>query len=341
MAITRSFSNAFEVVDYTQELQVIPNSWTLLNDVGLFTDESLSTHTATFEEQNFSLGLIGDAIRGSKPMASQDATRKVRSFVIPHFPQMDAILPQDIQGKRAYGSVDMAETEGAVMLRKMERIAKAHDVTLEVARFKTLTTGDLYAPNGTIAGNIFTEFGVTQKSVAFALGTTTTDVISKVEEVIAHMQDNANNGDVISSIVAYASPEFFAALISHAKVQAAYQYFTATEGQLIQRNRAGGGNGLYREFQYGGIRFIEVRTVLAGQRLVPANECVFVPLGTSDTFVTYYGPANRFEYVNTLAERRYMWSTRDAKGERIDIDSESNFLNMVKRPKLVVKGTVA
>lgn len=340
MAITRSFSNAFEVVDYTQELQVIPNSWTLLNDTGLFTDEPLSTHTVTFEEQNFSLGLIGDTIRGSKPMASQDASRKVRSFPIPQFAVMDAVLPQDVQGKRAYGSADMAETEGAVMLRKMERIAKAHDITMEVARFKTLSTGDLYAPNGTIAGNLFTEFDITQKSVAFALGTAGTDVIGKVEEVIAHMQDNANNGDVISSVVAYASPEFFAALISHAKVQAAYQYFTATEGQLIQRNRAGG-NGLYREFQYGGIRFIEVRTVLAGTRLVPANECIFVPLGTSDTFVTYYGPANRFEYVNTLAERRYMWSTRDAKGERIDIDSESNFLNMVKRPKLLVKGTVA
>jgi len=106
--------------------------------------------------------------------------------------------------------------------------------------------------------------------------------------------------------VAYCSPEWFAKFISHAKIQTAYQYYSATEGQQIQRNRAGGNNGLYREFTYGGIRFVEVRTILAGQRLIPAGEVVFVPVGTTDTFVSYFGPANRLDFVNTVAERAYL-----------------------------------
>ena len=58
----------------------------------------------------------------------------------------------------------------------------------------------------------------------------------------------------------------FAALIAHANVKDAYRYYSATEGQQILRNRAGQGSagqtgGLYREFMYAGIRFIEVRTV--------------------------------------------------------------------------------
>lgn len=338
MAITRSYTNAFEVVDYTQELQVVPNSWTLLNDVGLFSEEMLATHTVTFEEQNQTLGLIGDAIRGAKPQANQDDTRKVRSYPLAHFPLADAVLPQDVQGKKAFGMADVAETEAAVIARKMARIAKAHDVTLEVARFKTLTTGNLYAPNGSISGNLFTDFGVTQTSVDYVLGTATTDILAKTEEVIATMQDNAFTGDVITGVVAYCSPEWFAKFISHAKIAAAYQYYSSTQEPL--RNRAGG-SGLYREFIYMGVRFIEVRTILAGQRLVPAGEVCFVPTGTNDTFVTYFGPANRFEYTNTTAERRYLWSTRDAKGERIDIDSEANFVNIVRRPKLIVKGTTS
>lgn len=341
MPITRSYVSNFEVVDYTQELQIIPNSWTLLNDVGLFSEEFLSGHTVTFEEQNKTLALIGDQMRGAKPQANQDDVRKIRSYPIAHFPIVDAVVPADIQGKRAYGTQDQAETEAAVIARKMERIRRNIDITMEVGRFSTLTTGNLYAPNGTISGNLFTDFGITQTSVDFVLGTATTDIMAKVESVIAAMQDNANTGDVISGVVAYCSPEWFAKFISHAKIQTAYQYYTATEGQQIQRNRAGANMGLYREFSYGGIRFIEVRTVLAGQRLIPAGEVVFLPVGTSDTFVSYFGPANRMDFTNTVAERAYMWTFRDPKGTGIDIEGEFNVTHMVRRPQLVVKGTTS
>ena len=181
-------------------------------------------------------------------------------------------------------------------------------------------------------------------SIDFALNNSGTDVVAKVEAVIADMQDKATSGDIITGIIGYASPEFFAALIAHANVKDAYRYYSATEGQQILRNRAGQGSagqagGLYREFMYAGIRFIEVRTVLVGQRLVAVKECLFVPVGTQDVFVTYFGPANKFDFVNTIAEPGYMWTYRDPKGERIDIDAETNFVNVVRRPQLVIKGT--
>ena len=341
MAIIRSYTNAFEVTDYTQELQIVPNSWTLLNDSGLFSEEFLSTNTVTFEEQASTLGLIGDQYRGAKPQANKDDNRKIRSYPIAHFPILDAVKPEDIQGKRAYGSNDMAETEAAVIARKMERIRRNMDITMEVGRFSLLTSLSLYAPNGTISGNLATDFGITQTSVDFVLNTATTDIVAKVETVIASMQDNANSGDVITGIIAYCSPEWFAKLISHAKVVEAYKYFSATEGQMIQRNRAGGNNGLYREFTYAGIRFIEVRTVLAGARLIPAGEVVFVPTGTDNVFVSYFGPANRMDFVNTTAERGYMWTYRDPKGAGIDIDGEFNVTHMCRKPQLIVKGTTS
>lgn len=341
MALTRSYTNAFEVVDYTQELQLIPNSWTLLNDSGLFSEEFVSTNAVTFEEQAMTLGLIGDQYRGAKPQANKDDSRKIRSYPIAHFPIVDAVKPEDVAGKRMYGSNDMAETEAAVLARKMERIRRNMDITMEVGRFSLLSTLNLYAPNGTISGNLATDFGITQTSVDFLLGTSTTDVIAKVESVIAAMQDNANTGDVITGVIAYCSPEFFAKLISQARVLEAYRYFSATEGQMIQRNRAGGTNGLYREFSYGGIRFIEVRTVLAGQRLVPAGEAIFVPTGTTDTFVSYFGPANRLDFVGTVAERSYLWTYRQPKGTGIDIDGEFNVTHICRRPQLIVKGTTS
>ena len=341
MATIRSYTNAFEINDLTQELQLIPNSWTLLNDSGLFSEEFLSTNTVTFEEQAQTLGLIGDQFRGAKPQANRDDNRKIRSYPVAHWPIIDAVKPEDIQGKRAYGSTDMAETEAAVIARKMQRIRRNMDITMEVGRFSTLTSLNLYSPNGTISGNLATDFGITQTSVDFLFGTSTTDIVAKVETIVAAMQDNANTGDVITGIIGYCSPEFFAKLIAHAKIVDAYKYFSATEGQMIQRNRAGGNNGLYREFTYAGIRFVEVRTVLAGQRLIPVGEAVFVPTGTTDTFVSYFGPANRMDFVNTQAERGYIWTYRDPKGLGIDIDGEFNVTHVIRRPALVVKGTTS
>lgn len=340
MPITRSYADAFNVVDYTQELQLIPLFPTLLNDSGLFREEMLSTHTVTFQEISSTLSLVGDTYRSFKPQTNTQDRRKIHSYPLAHFGMVDSILPEDIQGRSAYGDLSTAETEAAVMSRKMEAIIKTFSNTLEVARFATLTTGNLYAPNGTISGNFFTDYGITQTSVNFALGTAGTDVVAKVEEVIATIQDNAMSGDIVTGIIGYVSPEFFAAFISHPKIQAAYQYFSATEGQMIQRNRAGGGTGLYREFTYAGIRLIEVRQSINGQRLIPANEAVFIPVGT-DSFSTYFGPCSKMDFVNTVAQRTYMFTQRDPKGNSVDIEASSDFINVLLRPQVVIKGIKA
>jgi hypothetical protein len=313
-----------------------------LNDVGLFTPERLATSTATFEAMEGTLALIGDRQRGDKPSAMKGDIRKVHSYFVPHFPVLDKLTGDVLYGKRAYGSVSRQETEAEAIAKKDAKIARAYDDTWEIARFKTLTTLQAYAPNGTIAANFATDFGITQKSVTFDLTTATTDVIAKVEEVIAHIQDNAK-GTSVNGVVCYASPEFFASLINHAKVQTAYQYFTATEGQMIQRNRAGGNSmSMYREFSYGGIRFVEVRgSAPDGTRFIPANEAVFIPTGTEGVFVTYFAPSNKLDLVGSIAEDRYLWTYRDPEGDNVKISSESNFLNIIRQPALVVKGVRA
>lgn len=341
MPITRSYGNAFEVIDYSMEIQNIPQVNTLLTDSGLFQEEFLSTHTVSFEEVNGTLGLVGDLPRGAKPQANKDDVRKIRSYPMARFAMTDAILPQDIQGKRAYGSQDAAETEAAVMVRKMERAMRNYSATLERARFSTLTSGNIYAPNGTISGNFFSDFGVTQKSVNFVLGTATTDIVAKVEEVIAYMQDTASAVDTITGVIGYCSPEFFSAFIAHSKIQSAYTYYSATEGQSILRNRAGNNMSLNRTFTYAGVTLIEVRQIYSGERAIPTGEAVFVPVGTQDAFVTAYGPMDRLDFVNTTAERIYALSWRDPKGLSVDLDFESNFINILKKPALVVKGTAS
>ena len=334
MPTVRSFEKPFELVDYTQELNLIPNTWGLINELGIFRSESVAQHSITVESRAGTLGVITDQVRGARALVNKDEVSALRSFAIPHFPLDDYVTPADLQGKRMYGTADQAETEANVIARKMARIRQNHAITMEVARAFALTTGQIYAPNGTVAGNYYTDFGVTRKVVDFVLGTAGTDVIAKGEEVVAHIQDNILSGESVSSVYALCSPEFFAKLIAQAGVKEAYKYYTSTQEPLRQRL----GSGLYRRFNHGGIEYIEYRGSYNGTPLIPAGDAYFMPRGTSDTFISYFSPANKFSHVNTLGEESYMFTYRDSKDEKIEIHSEHNALHLLRRPQVVCRG---
>ena len=333
MAQIRSFDKPFEVVDLTEELNLIPNTWGLINQLGIFTNEAVTTHTVTVESTAGTLSVIGDTVRGARNTVNNSDTRSIYAFPIPHFPLDDQVTPQDLVGKRAYGS-DNGDIEAAVVARKLERIRRNHAVTLEAARAYAITTGAIYAPNGTVAENYYTTFGITRKVVDFVFGTATTDIVAKVEEIISHIQDNQLSGEVITGVTFLCSPVFFGKLISHATVKNAFQYYTSTQEPL--RNRVGG-SGLYRKFNYGGADFIEYRGSYNGSALIPSGDAYAVPMGTMDTFKSHFSPANKLSLVNTLGQEAYVFQYRDPKDEGILLQSEHNHLALVRRPATVVR----
>lgn len=341
MALHPSTTNAFELVDRTNDLILLPQNPNLMNESGMWQHEYLSTSTVTFEEQNGSLFVVKDQVRGAKPQTTSGDVRKLHSYTITHHPFMDALYPQDIVGVTRPGSLGtQLDTKDAALLRKMEKIRKSYDRTINLARFKTLARGDLWSPNGTISGNVYTDMGVARRSVSFALATPGTDVLGKCEEIISGFQTAATAGQEINKVVAYCSPGFFTGLINHVKVQSAYNLHAAVAPQQISRDRAGG-LGLYRRFVFSNIEFIEVSQSVDGAPLVPTNEAIFVAQDGDDSFVTYFGPAQRFGFVNTLASEMYMWTYEDVRATEITIESEMNMLNIIKRPSLVAGGTVA
>lgn len=339
MAITRSFTAPFEMTDLTEELLLIPNTYGLVNQLGIFREESVTQHMISVESSAATLALIPDRVRGERNNVNKDRTREIRAFPIPHYPLDDYIAPEDIQGKRAYGS-DNAETVAAVKMRKLEDIRRKHAITLETSRMVAITQGTIYAPNGSVAGNYYTDFGITRKQVAFDLANAATNVITKITEVTDHIQENLLDGDVATEFVALCSPEFFDDLINQAGVKEAYKFYSSTQEPL----RNGLRDGRYKKFVHGDVtfyRYVGSYKDADGvtQKLVPAGEAYFLPLGTMDTFMTYYSPANKLDYVNTLGEQAYVFEYTDPKGSKIEIESESNVLNLLRRPSAVVRAT--
>jgi len=191
--IVRDFGNGFSVVDWTQEVNTVPNQWGLLGQLGIFQEESVAEHVVVFEEIIKDGQLIVDRVRGDRASVGRDQQRKMHSFTVPHFPYEDAIYPQDIQGKRAYGSASEAETLDLVRARKLARIRQNHAWTLEAARAQAIVSGTVYAPNGTVSQDWYQEMTGTSRPAAvdFLLGTSTTEISTMIETVLAQIQDNS------------------------------------------------------------------------------------------------------------------------------------------------------
>lgn len=337
MPLHQSTQNPFGLVDRTDEILLIPQNPTLMNDSGIWQDEYLSTRTVSFEQRKGSIVLINDQIEGAKPFTTGNDLRKLISYNVAHFPIMDALFPQDIAGLQRPGAPNQLDTKERALLTKMEKIRKSYDRTLNFARFRTLNTGMAYAPNGTISGDFYADAGVTRAVVNFDLATPGTDVMGKCEQIISGFQNAASGGETINRVLAYCSGGFFTALINHPKIQSAYNLYAATAPQQISRDRAGG-MALHRRFTFGNIEFIEVTQSVNGVPMVDADKAIFVADDGDGSFKTYYSPANRFGIVNTVAEQLYMWTFEDPRSTQITIEAEMNALNVLTRPEFVATG---
>jgi len=333
MTTSRSFSNQFEVTDYTQELNLIPNTWGLINELGIFTEEGITQNTVTMESKAGTIAVVNDQKRGTRAQVGKDDVATIRAFATTHHPYDDALFAHELQGRRAYGTADQPDTEARAIADKLARVRLAHAQTLELARASTLVNGTQWSPNGTVSENFYTTFGITRKEIDCVLGTATTEVNEKLQEGVAHIQDNLLSGEVVSGFVVLCGTNFFNKLVRQANIKEAYKFYASTqEGQ-----RNGYRSGRYQIFDHAGIRFIEYRGSIGGNALIPTDEARMIPTGTLDTFKTMFSPAAKFDLVNTVGEQAYVWTYRDAKNTKIEIESESNFINMVRRPQGIVR----
>lgn len=339
MAQSRSLTSAYDIVDYTQELNLIPNTYGLVQELGIFSEQSVAQNVVQLESTSGTIGLVTDQYRGYRNNVNKDDNRKAYAFSLTHHPLDDLLTARELVGKRAYGSLDQAETEGAAIARKLDRIARNHNQTLEVARVHTLVTGTQFAPNGTVSENFFTTFGITQKVINFGLaGTGLTLVRDKSREAVDHIQENILSGEMPTGHIALCSPTFFDALIAQAGVTTAWLSTQA----MAQYNQNGFRTGNYDQITFGGIRYIRYLGFRPdGTAMIPAGEAYIIPVGTQDTFVTMFGPAERFDTVNTLGERQYVWTQRSKDNTAIKIASEQNMLNLIRRPAVIVKATAS
>ena len=141
----------------------------------------------------------------------------------------------------------------------------------------------------------------------------------------------------MSQIHCLVSPGFFDKLVTHANVKDAYRLWN--EGIALRSDMRGG-------FPFAGVTFEEY----AGEASIPDGNGGWItqpfiadgeghafPLGTLDTFATYYAPADFNETVNTLGQPLYAKQEPRKFDRGTDLHTQSNPLPICHRPGLLIK----
>lgn len=335
------FGNAaFSTTSLTEAINIVPNDYGRIRELGLFDSEPIPTTTVAVQYENGTLNLLPTRERGAPSSLGMPEKRGVRQFGCFHIPHDDFVRADDVQNIIARvaddGVIDAVQT---VVNRKQIVMRRKHAITLEHMKMGALR-GEILDNDGTSLLNLFTSFGVTQKSIDFVLGTAGTDVGAKTDELTSYMEDNLM-GEVMDGVHVLASPEWFSKYIGHPKVIDAWRYYDGVYNVIKENVR--------KKFVFRGVTFEEYRGsaqylqedgTYGTRRFIPVGEAIAFPTGTTDTFKTYWAPADFIDTVNTMGEEIYVRQAVDPEFQRwVKLHSQSNPLPMVKRPALLVKLT--
>ncbi len=310
------------------KLAFIPSQ---IGQMNLFTPRPISTTVAAFEENSGVLSLYTQKVRGTPGQATPPSTRKLRDFRVVHLPADDTILADDAQNIRAFGQETELQTAQKLVNERMAIIKQNFEATWEHLRIGAVKGIVLDGDGTTVIHNLFTEFSITQREVDFLLGTSTTNIRTKVYEVLRHIEENLGL-TFIEGVQAFCGKTFFERLADHAVVKTAIE--RQRDGALLRED-------IRRSFVFAGVTFQEYTGQIGTIKFIADSECHFFPVGVPNLFINVWAPAPFAETVNTMGLPLY------AKTERMDFDLgvklhvESNPLLVCTRPAVLVKGTTS
>ena len=330
---------AFGMASLTAAINLLPNRYGRLDELGLFPARPVRTRTVVVEEKAGVLTLLPSLPPGAAGTVGVRGRRTLRSFVVPHIPHDDVVLPEEVQGLRAFGTENEFASIAAVLAEHLETMRAKHAATLEYLRMGALK-GIVLDADGRELVNLYAEFRITPKTLNFKLNVPTTQVLEKCLE-LKRMVSNSLAGERMSRLHCLVSPEFFTKLVTHPNVQEAYKLWN--DGQALRSDMRAG-------FPFAGVTFEEYAGEASApdgeggwetRRFIEPDEGHAFPLGTIDTFWTHFAPADFNETVNTLGQPLYAKQEPRRFDRGTDLHTQSNPLPICQRPGLLVRVTAS
>lgn len=344
MSLIRDYFDTFKTTEFTEQINEVENQYGYLNAQNYFNVKSTNQKAIVFDVNKHEITLLPQVPRGDHS-STQGKEREVETFALKlaYFNHKDRLTNEDIQSWRAPGTSDQ-ETLARATAEKVQDMRLAYDQTAEYMKLQAFK-GVFKTPDGAVVADMFTEFGIPQHSIAFALGTGTTDVDAKIAELKRYIGKNVKTGGAIGGVEVLVDPTFFDKLVSHPTMKQAYQYYVNSGKQRVRDDLSNYLQwGIMDEFEHRGVRFISYDSTFnlpngSSEAGVAANEGHAYALGVRDLFRGYAGPSNKLSEANQPGQEMFLRTYVDQYDEFVEFQLEAAPLFFCTKPASLVKLT--
>lgn len=334
----RSYFNSFKNSDFVEGISEAPLQYGYINSLNLFDVKSTNQTAIVFDKDYAATTLLPQVNRGDKA-STQGKERNAETFALKlaYFKHSDRLTGDDIQGWRTPGTTDN-ETIAKATAEKMLDMRRAWDQTQEYMKLQAIK-GIFKTPDGAVVANMFTEFGVTQQTEDFLLGTSTTNVDQKIREMKTKMAKAMINGGSMNGIEVMVDPEFFDKLISHPNIKNAYQYYMNSGKQVLRDDMSRYMSyGIQDVFEHRGVRFISYDATFnlpggTSEVAFAPSTGLALPTGVRGLFRGYNGPSNKLSSANQPGQELFVNTYLDPKDEYFEMEMEAAPLYFSTAPR--------
>jgi hypothetical protein len=330
--------------EVSELINLLPPVSQRLTAAGRFRPRGGTSAFVEIERLETSLRMI-PAVADGRP-ANRQARKPGESliFKIPNMPVITTITANAIRNIRAAGQRG-ARTMADEVNRELTTMRMQFDLTREYLRMTALK-GIIKDGAGSTLYDLYEAFGITKKTVDFALDVPTTNVRAKCQEIVAHVGANLR-GDTFTQIQVEVSTDFFDDLIAHPNVE---KFYVNAEQALNIADVLRGVDANYRprEFPFGGVRFVEVpgQVELWNGTTAPFIEPGFghaYPGGTLMTEEAFVAPPIDITEMTgvpaNVADVLHVTQEILKHNAGVELQGQLNELPLYKRPQVLVEVT--
>lgn len=325
--------DAFSMRSLTKAIEETPYQPMLIGELGLFSEDGISTTSLQIERKGTTLSLVPSAARGAPGRPERTDKSQLIPISTVHLPQRGAVLADEVQNVRAFGTESEVETVQNIVNQKLGKLRRNLDVTIEWQRIGAIKGQVVDADGSTVLLDMFTTFNVAQQTHQMLLGTDTTRVKSVIVGAQRKVED-ALGGLMHRGFVALCGRNFFDSLVGHPAVEKAYdRWLDGAFLRDVQRSQQSGSPG----FQFCGVSWHEYRGTVSGQNFIGDDDAYLIPMGVPDLFVTNFAPADYMETVNTMGIPYYAKQEMMRMNKGVELEAQSNPISICTRPNSVVR----
>jgi len=341
MELARVIENPrYSVRGLSDAIMNVPNEYDLLARMGLFPERGIRTTFVEIERKDGVLNILPQGLRGGPATKARSTSRDKVIVKTGYIPHENRVMADDLQNLPAFGTEDFFEQFDEVVMEKMEETAAKFRQTFEYYRWGALR-GNVYDADGaSVLYNSYDLMGETQSSFDFKFGTTTADGPLAAAKAMRRHLEKSLRGETMTGMLVLASAEFMDKLTTHPHMAKTYENQQGRPNPLL--------DDLWDGFVHGGVMYVEHNGVASyvdpetgaetEHRFIPEGEAIAVPLGTRQTFKSYFAPGTAIDTVNMPGQAMYVSPKLLDHNRGIELAYESAPLFLVQKPRLVLRG---